>query len=98
MKKKKGSRARRKDKAEQWIEKLPLTYGSIPNPSELKFTVMPENIIRYRYMRCPNYEECLNAAGLADWKSLSCRACDVFRNFADPRTCKPRPRMRYPVE
>lgn len=82
--KKKGAnpetkRSRAEARAENLKQVIPTINGDTPQPCELEHPITSlEYLDSARDLDCPRYERCLDVAAIADWKSLTCRACPAF--------------------
>lgn len=76
---KRGRKARRRSVAEDLREQLPKIGGLSANPCELEITIEIDKIDSYKYLDCPNYDDCVNIASMASWRALTCRACAIFK-------------------
>lgn len=79
-----GRKARALFNADRLRDSLPLCLSHRPNPCELNQEIEPDHTDKHRLLGCPSYDRCLAVACLADWNSMTCRACDVFATYAAP--------------
>ncbi len=49
-----------------------------PNPTALRSLVKDEEVDKHRCVRCPEYDDCLEAALHMSWRSWSCARCALF--------------------
>ncbi len=57
-----------------------------PNPTALRSLVKDEDVDKHRCVRCPEYDDCLEAALHMSWRSWSCARCALFLTTGTPRT------------
>lgn len=71
-------------RAERRRSAMPDVFGIKPNPCEQREPLrVVEQVNFHRFLDCPSYDRCLLLSGTAGWKGFTCRACDVYKLYAN---------------
>ncbi len=55
------------------------------SPSSRLTLLEPEAVSQHRNLYCPEYDDCLELAAKAGWRSFSCEHCPLARQVTMPR-------------
>lgn len=55
------------------------------SPKSLLKILEPEAVSQHRSLYCPEYDDCLQLAASAGWRSWSCESCPLARAATPPR-------------